>query len=67
LQNVATLADAADDADTKTALTELSGALYTDEISAKRVSVLELLERYPSVSLPLASFLSMMPPMRVRQ
>lgn len=38
-----------------------------DEVSAKRISVLDLLEKYGSVDLPLGTFLVMLPPMRVRQ
>ena len=34
---------------------------------AKRLSILDLLERFPSVALPLGAFLALLPPMRVRQ
>jgi cytochrome P450/NADPH-cytochrome P450 reductase len=40
---------------------------YTAEISQKRVSILDLLERFPSVALPFGSFLGLLPPMRLRQ
>lgn len=40
---------------------------YSSQVSAKRVSILDLLETYPSVKLGLAAFLAMLPPMRVRQ
>lgn len=40
---------------------------YNREITAKRISLLDLLERYPSVNLPLGTFLAGLPPMRVRQ
>jgi cytochrome P450/NADPH-cytochrome P450 reductase len=40
---------------------------YAQEIKAKKVSVIDLLERFPSVKLPIADFLYMMPPMRTRQ
>ncbi|RYP22853.1 hypothetical protein DL765_001449 [Monosporascus sp. GIB2] len=43
------------------------GNNYSAEISTKRVSVLDLLERYPSVKLDLAQFLILLPPMRIRQ
>jgi cytochrome P450/NADPH-cytochrome P450 reductase len=33
----------------------------------KRRSALDLLEEYPSASLPLGDFLAMLPPMRIRQ
>lgn len=45
----------------------LAGDDYHEQISSKRVSVLDLLERFPSIALPLGNFLSMLPPMRVRQ
>ncbi|KAF7588493.1 hypothetical protein BBP40_005661 [Aspergillus hancockii] len=66
-RNILSLAEAAQDEETKTELTHLATEVYAKEISAKTVSVLDLLERYPSVTLSLGSFLSMMPPMRVRQ
>jgi hypothetical protein len=44
---------------------KLSGAKYAAEIGHKRVSVPDLLERLPSVSLPFDAFLSLLPPMRV--
>jgi cytochrome P450 / NADPH-cytochrome P450 reductase len=47
-------------------LKKLAGESYED-ISNKRVSILDLLEQYPSCNLPLGSFLAMLPPMRVRQ
>jgi len=40
---------------------------YQRDVLAKRVSVLELLERYPSCALELAAFLEMLPPARARQ
>ncbi|KAK0714759.1 cytochrome P450 [Lasiosphaeris hirsuta] len=48
-------------------LTALAGPSYTAEISRKRVSVLDLLERFPAIPLPFSSFLALLPPMRVRQ
>ncbi|KAB8262944.1 cytochrome P450 [Aspergillus pseudonomiae] len=66
-RNIHSLAEAAQDERTKAELSHLATEVYTEEISAKTVSVLDLLERYPSVTLSLGSFLSMMPPMRVRQ
>ena len=40
---------------------------YTDEIQDKRVSVLDLLERFPSCGLPLAAYLQMLQPLKPRQ
>jgi len=43
-----------------------SDAEYPAEVLAKRVSVLDLLERYPSVELSFADYLGMLHPLRVR-
>ncbi|RVV99427.1 cytochrome P450 [Mesobaculum littorinae] len=40
---------------------------YASELLAKRVTLLDLLERFPACELPLAQFLSALPPMRPRQ
>jgi cytochrome P450 / NADPH-cytochrome P450 reductase len=48
-------------------LEKLSGDDYYEQVTMKRVSVLDLLEEFPSIVLPIASFLAMLPPMRVRQ
>lgn len=40
---------------------------FQSEITKKRLSVLDLLERYSSVELPISTFLGMLPPMRIRQ
>ncbi|KAL2173058.1 cytochrome P450 [Thermothelomyces heterothallicus CBS 202.75] len=61
------LADAAEDEVTKAELQKLAGDLYTSEISLKRASVLDLLDRFPSISLPFGTFLSLLPPIRPRQ
>lgn len=66
-RNVLALVDAGRDEATRSELTRLAGEAFTEEITAKRVSVLDLLERFPSVQLPLGVFLKMQPPMRVRQ
>ncbi|KAK1624421.1 cytochrome P450 [Colletotrichum phormii] len=66
-RNLLALAEHAKDETTKTELNRLSGDAYADEVSGKRVSVLDLLERHPSIDLPIGVFLSMMPPMRIRQ
>ncbi|KAK2772190.1 bifunctional p-450:NADPH-p450 reductase [Colletotrichum kahawae] len=66
-RNLLALAEYVKDEETKANLTRLSGDAYADEISTKRVSVLDLLERHPSIDLPIGVFLTMLPPMRVRQ
>ncbi|KAF2813329.1 bifunctional P-450/NADPH-P450 reductase [Mytilinidion resinicola] len=66
-RNLLALAELTKDEATKAELKRLSGPEFTTEISTKRVSLLDLLERFPSVTLPLGPFLQMLPPMRVRQ
>ncbi|KAK4123116.1 riboflavin synthase domain-like protein [Parathielavia appendiculata] len=61
------LADASKDEATKQQLHTLAGDLYASEISLKRASILDLLEGFPSVSLPFGTFLSLLPLMRLRQ
>lgn len=66
-QNILAVAEATDDKAIVQELEKLAGDDYQDNIVAKRVSVLELLEKYPSVPFPISSYLAMLPPMRVRQ
>ncbi|RYC93528.1 Bifunctional cytochrome P450/NADPH--P450 reductase [Fusarium oxysporum f. sp. narcissi] len=66
-RNLLIIAEAASEVETKAALTSLSQESYVEEISNKRVSVLEILERYPSVELSIGDFLQMLPSIRIRQ
>jgi cytochrome P450/NADPH-cytochrome P450 reductase len=66
-QNILTLAEATQDKSTVEQLQKLAGDDYQDAISSKRVSILDLLEKFSSISLPFGAFLAMLPPMRVRQ
>lgn len=66
-RSLTALIEATKDEDTKAALQRLAGDAYLEEVNAKRVSVLDLLEKHPAVDLPFATFLSLLPPMRVRQ
>ncbi|KAI0599856.1 bifunctional P-450:NADPH-P450 reductase [Biscogniauxia sp. FL1348] len=71
-RNALALAEAAGSGDdgqeeVREALTRLAGPEYEAEVLAKRISPLDLLERYPSIDVPLVDFLAMLPPMRVRQ
>ncbi|KAF2690981.1 NADPH-cytochrome P450 reductase-like protein [Lentithecium fluviatile CBS 122367] len=66
-RDLAALVEATSDGVTKKELEHLLGGAFATEITEKRVSVLDLLERFPSVHLPLGPFLKMNPPMRVRQ
>lgn len=65
-RSLTVLLEAADDDATKSALQHLAGDGYT-ELLSKRMSILDLLEQFPTVDLPFATFLSLLPPMRVRQ
>ncbi|GJE90389.1 bifunctional P-450/NADPH-P450 reductase [Phanerochaete sordida] len=60
------LGDLAKDGASKAALADLASA-YSEKVLAQRLSVLDLLEAHPSISLPFPSFLQLLPSMRVRQ
>ncbi|RAR07669.1 NADPH-cytochrome P450 reductase-like protein [Stemphylium lycopersici] len=66
-RNVQALLESTGDEIEKKELSRLADEAFSSEITAKRVSVLDLLERFPSTKLPLGVFLKMQPPMRVRQ
>lgn len=66
-RNIAMLVDASTDPETSKELERLSSEAYATDINEKRISVLDLLDRFPSVQLPLANFLACLPPMRTRQ
>jgi cytochrome P450/NADPH-cytochrome P450 reductase len=61
------MADASSDADVQKALRIYANETYTAEILSKGISVLDILEQYPAIDLPLGSFLLMLPSMRMRQ
>ena len=65
-RNVTLLLDVCTDDETKKELTRLAGDAFSSEISEKRISLLDLLNRFPSVQLPLGAFISSLPPMRTR-
>ncbi|TPX14092.1 uncharacterized protein E0L32_000486 [Thyridium curvatum] len=66
-RGILALAEATKDESIKKTLQGLAGDEYASEISAKRVSLLDLLDRFKDINLPLGNFLSLVPPMRVRQ
>ncbi|TDZ17280.1 Bifunctional cytochrome P450/NADPH--P450 reductase [Colletotrichum orbiculare MAFF 240422] len=66
-RNIASLAEAAGGEETRNALEALSGKRYHEDVTQKRVTVLDLLEKYADIDLPIGSFLAMLPPMRTRQ
>ncbi|KAH7367976.1 bifunctional P-450:NADPH-P450 reductase [Plectosphaerella cucumerina] len=65
-RSLLTLVDYSDDT-TKAELNRLAGDAFTEEIVSKRTSVLDILERYPAINLPIGIFFGLLPPMRVRQ
>ncbi|KAK4445413.1 cytochrome P450 [Podospora aff. communis PSN243] len=50
----------------KPTLLALAGPNYTSHITRKRTSLLTLLTRFPTSPLPFSTFLSLLPPMRIR-
>ncbi|VUC23541.1 unnamed protein product [Clonostachys rosea] len=65
--NILKLAEISDHEETIKLLRYLAGDGFSEEIIDKRVSVLELLERFPALAIPPWLFLSMLPPMSPRQ
>ncbi|KAI1174519.1 bifunctional P-450:NADPH-P450 reductase [Nemania sp. FL0916] len=65
-RNILALAEIASDQADKDALKKYANEQYP-EVLEKRISVLDLLEKFSTVELPLGMFLAMLPPMRVRQ
>jgi len=47
-------------------LSELGASLFESQIREKRVSVLDLLERFKTANLSISTFIDMLPPIRVR-
>ncbi|VUC32769.1 unnamed protein product [Clonostachys rosea] len=66
-RNILKLIQITNDEKTIQGLTRLANDHYAEEVTAKRVSILDLLERFPALYIPVGTFLSMLPPMRVRQ
>ncbi|KAF0636536.1 hypothetical protein FPSE5266_08050 [Fusarium pseudograminearum] len=60
------LADFADDDDTKACVERIAGDDYTVEVEEQRMSLLDILRKYPAINMPLSTFLSMLPQMRPR-
>jgi cytochrome P450/NADPH-cytochrome P450 reductase len=67
-RNIAMLISVASDKETKASLESLaSDENFAKEITGKRVSLLDLLERFPDLQLPLSAFIASLITMRVRQ
>ncbi|KAL3421663.1 bifunctional P-450/NADPH-P450 reductase [Phlyctema vagabunda] len=66
-KNVAKIATSSSDAKIRAELQALAGPKFEEDISKKRLSPLDVIEKYPSANLTFADFLGMLPPMRIRQ
>lgn len=66
-QNIADLGQFANDDETKQQILQLSKDGFDSEVRAKSLSVIGILERFPSLLVPFETYLFMLPPMRVRQ
>lgn len=64
---MATLSKLVDDKEAKTKLEHMAADGFEEEVRAKQLSVLAVLESFPAVMIPFHLFLSLLPPMRVRQ
>ncbi|GME52295.1 hypothetical protein Trco_000025 [Neofusicoccum parvum] len=65
-RDIRVLAAATTHEKTKAALEELATTRFKEDIRDKRVSVLDLLEKYLAIALPFGAFLNMLPPLRLR-
>lgn len=65
-RDIAMLTAICEESNIRNELMELSNN-FVEECSQKRLSLLDLLDRYPSVNLPLNTFVGALVPMRVRQ
>ncbi|KAL0941300.1 bifunctional p-450:NADPH-p450 reductase [Colletotrichum truncatum] len=66
-RNISGLAQLAKDEEVRNSLQKLAADAYDSEVKAKRLSVLDITEKFPSLAVPFNHFLLMLPPMRVRQ
>ena len=66
-RNISTLIDFTQEQTTKDTLKKILEKGFTTQVSEKRLAILDLLEMFPTIKLPLGQFLAMVPPMRIRQ
>lgn len=68
-RSILALVEATKDEGTRTELQGLASSeeAFAAEVTQKRLSVLDILEAHPAIELPFATFLSLLPPLRVRQ
>jgi len=67
LQNLQRISATVPDDTQRDEVARLANADFESKVVNKRLSVLDILEMYPTAALPLAEFLAMLPPMRIRQ
>lgn len=65
-RGISALVAATQDVHTKKELQSLLSTAYHTKVVASNISILDLLERFPKVALPIESFLRLLPPMRLR-
>jgi cytochrome P450/NADPH-cytochrome P450 reductase len=67
-KNLAAISQTIPDPDSQASITEiLDESTFKEEITKKRVTILDILERYPTSILPFSTFLSFLPALRIRQ
>ncbi|KAK6531769.1 hypothetical protein TWF694_002938 [Orbilia ellipsospora] len=68
-RDLTTIANCSDDEQLKKEILDLANdsERFTKEITQPRVSALDFLEKYNKIQVPISEYLSMLPPMRVRQ
>ncbi|KAH7320805.1 cytochrome P450 [Stachybotrys elegans] len=66
-RTVQLLAERAVDEKSKAVLDDMASEGYSELVSAKKLSLLDLLERFPQLDFPFGTFLSLLPPMMIRQ
>ncbi|KAF2787026.1 cytochrome P450 [Melanomma pulvis-pyrius CBS 109.77] len=66
-RNILDMSKVTDDETAAAELSRLAGEAYHEEVDVKRLSLLDLLERFPAVKISPGAFLSMQPPMSTRQ
>ncbi|KAL5363549.1 cytochrome P450 [Aspergillus floccosus] len=64
--NLKLLSDKTECSDTRERLSQLSSCLYASLVLPNRLSVLDVLERYPSISFSFEQYLNLLPPLRPR-
>lgn len=64
---MARLSKLVDDTEVKARLEHMATEGFEEEVRGRQLSVLAVLETFPTLMIPFHVFLSLLPPMRVRQ